>query len=146
MPAMSCPLEDTASLRYQMATDSVVVDASVSASDYVSAAAAVDADAFVCVICSPLMSNGFGPAAAQQQQEQQQQQHQQHKRVASSSFCYALGLRLRCVSHGSRRILRADAASARYFATSRWPTVGLAASPRSAWQSVVVDTTVYKTY
>ena len=59
MPAMSCPLEDTASLRYQMATDSVVVDASVSASDYVSVAAAVDADAFVCVICSPLMSNKF---------------------------------------------------------------------------------------
>ena len=40
-----------------MATDSVVVDASLTASDYVSAAAAVDADAFVCVICFPLMSN-----------------------------------------------------------------------------------------
>ena len=49
MPAMSCPLQDTASLRYHMATDSVVVDASLTASDYVSAAAAVDADAFVCV-------------------------------------------------------------------------------------------------
>ena len=59
MPAMSCPLEDTASLRYHMATDSVVVDASLTASDYVSAAAAVDADAFVCVICFPLMSNKF---------------------------------------------------------------------------------------
>ena len=31
-----------------MATDSVVVDASLTASDYVSAAAAVDADACVC--------------------------------------------------------------------------------------------------
>ena len=69
MPAMSCQPEDTASLRNQMATDNVVVDASVSASDSDYAAAAVGADSLTTQhhTCHMVFARGMppGPELAQ---------------------------------------------------------------------------------